>query len=66
MINLYLQGDDFLGSNFGGGSFGGGGGGGGGNIPAGSVPPAPGFAGFNDLMTGPPQMDPPPLVSLNC
>ena len=32
-------------------------------MPAGSIPPAPGFAGFGDLLSGPPQMDPPPLVN---
>ncbi|KAL5262739.1 hypothetical protein ACHWQZ_G008216 [Mnemiopsis leidyi] len=49
----YLMGEDYLGSHP--DHHGGGG------MPTGSIPPAPGFQGFGDLMSGPPQMDPPPL-----
>lgn len=56
----YLLGDDYFGGPPGGNNNSGGGGGGG-DIPAGSIPPAPGFSGFGDILTGPPQMDPPPL-----
>lgn len=49
-----IMGDDYMGPGSGGG------GGGGGNA-LGAPPPAPGFASFEDFVSGPPQMNAPPL-----